>query len=75
MMLPCASLGMYSNSAERHPYPQSHSTAPLMIRNPSLGESLLQFCNPAGGLSGTETVPQPDFAALKEDGGLVALGG
>ena len=66
---------MYSNSAERHPYPQSHSTAPSTIRNPFSKENHPQFSNPVEDLGGTEAVPQPDFAALKGENRVMALGG
>jgi len=66
---------MYSNSAERHPYPQSHSTAPSTIRNPFSKENHPQFGNPVGDLGGTEAVPLPDFAALEEENWVVDLGG
>jgi hypothetical protein len=66
---------MYSNLVERHPYPRSHSTAPLTIRNPFSKESHPQFGNPVGDLGGTEAVPQPDFAALEGENRVMALGG
>ena len=64
---------MYSNSAERHPYPQSQSTAPSTIRNPFSKENHPQF-DPVEDLGGTEAVPQPDFAALEGENRVMALG-
>lgn len=66
---------MYSNSAERHPYPQSHSTAPSTIRNPFSKENHPQFGNPVGDLGGTKAVPQLDFAALEGEIRVMAIGG